>query len=163
MVDTVNKVGLISCSGEEIPEGTVSRNAVRRVLESLRPGRTVTLCLPLFLAGGEEERAFARNHPVVAVDGCPKRCAKRGTEMHSGPVRASRRSITVSKWCFTAATLKWSIARPCELSLGSQSCWPKLTSTARSRSQRPSGRSQTSRPLASMRSSRRTVTVRRGT
>lgn len=89
MVETRRKVGIISCSGEEIPEGTISRNAVRRVLESLRPGRTVTLCLPLFLAGGEEERAFARNHPVVAVDGCDKHCAKRGTEMHSGPVSAS--------------------------------------------------------------------------
>lgn len=89
MVETRRKVGIIACSGEEIPEGTISRNAVRRVLESLRPGRTVTLCLPLFLAGGEEERAFARNHPVIAVDGCDKRCAKRGTEMHSGPVSAS--------------------------------------------------------------------------
>ncbi|MBP7865325.1 MAG: putative zinc-binding protein [Acidobacteria bacterium] len=88
-METQRKIGIISCSGEEIPEGTLSRNAVRRVLEALRPGRTVTLCLPLFLAGGEEERAFARNHPVVAVDGCAKRCAKRGTEMHSGPVSAS--------------------------------------------------------------------------
>ncbi len=89
MVEIQRKVGLVACSGEELPEGTVSRNAVRRVLEHLRPGRTVTICLPLFLAGGEEERNFARNHPTIAVDGCAKRCAQRGTEMHSGPVSAS--------------------------------------------------------------------------
>ena len=47
----VTKVGIISCSGEEIPAGTISRLATRRVLELLRPQSTVTLCLPLFLAG----------------------------------------------------------------------------------------------------------------
>jgi uncharacterized metal-binding protein len=83
------KVGVISCSGEEIAEGTISRLAARRVLELLRPGQTVTICLPLFLAGGQEERDFARQHPTIAVDGCEKRCAKRGTEMHSGPVSVS--------------------------------------------------------------------------
>lgn len=80
------KVGIISCSGEEIPEGTISRNAVRRVLESLRPGETVTLCLPLFLAGNEGERNFARTHPVITIDGCEKECARWGTEKHGGPV-----------------------------------------------------------------------------
>jgi len=83
------KVGVISCSGEEIAEGTISRLATRRVLELLRPGQTVTICLPLFLAGGQEERDFARRHPTIAVDGCSKLCAKRGTEMHSGPVNVS--------------------------------------------------------------------------
>jgi uncharacterized metal-binding protein len=80
------KVGLISCSGEEIPEGTISRSAVRRVLESLRPGETVTLCLPLFLAGNEGERNFARTHPTITIDGCAKECARWGTERHGGPV-----------------------------------------------------------------------------
>jgi len=78
------KVGIIACSGEEIAEGTVTRLAALRVLESLRPHETVTICLPLFLAGGEGDRAFARFHPTIAVDGCEKRCAARGTEMYSG-------------------------------------------------------------------------------
>lgn len=77
------KVGLIACSGEDLPEGTVSREAALRVLEVLRPGRTVTLCLPLFLAGEERERAFARFFPTIAIDGCEKRCAARATEMCS--------------------------------------------------------------------------------
>lgn len=83
------KVGLISCSGEEMPEGTISRLATRRVLETLQPERTVTICLPLFLAGGEGERAFARHYPTIAIDGCQKRCAARGTEMYSGKPAAS--------------------------------------------------------------------------
>jgi uncharacterized metal-binding protein len=77
------KVGLIACSGEELPEGTVTRRAVRKVLETLRPDDTVALCLPLFLAGGEGERAFARRYPTIAVDGCEKRCAALATEKYS--------------------------------------------------------------------------------
>ncbi|MGC9199237.1 MAG: putative zinc-binding protein [Acidobacteriaceae bacterium] len=80
------KVGIISCSGEALREGAISRLAARRVLELLRSDRTVTLCLPLFLAGNEGERNFARTHPTITVDGCEKQCAKWGTERHSGPV-----------------------------------------------------------------------------
>ena len=89
MAQAMSKVGIISCSGEEIAEGTIARQAVRRVLEALRPSHTVTLCLPLFLAGEEGERRFAREHPTVTVDGCSKLCAKRGTEKYSGEVSAS--------------------------------------------------------------------------
>jgi hypothetical protein len=89
MAEAYSKVGIISCSGEEIAEGTIARQAVRRVLEALRPQQTVTLCLPLFLAGEEGERRFAREHPTVTVDGCAKLCAKLGTERYSGQVSAS--------------------------------------------------------------------------
>ena len=89
MNETISKVGIISCSGEEIPEGTIARQAVRRVLEGLRPQQTVTLCLPLFLAGEVGERRFASEHPTITVDGCDKLCAKRGTEQFSGAVNTS--------------------------------------------------------------------------
>ncbi|MBE0698733.1 MAG: putative zinc-binding protein [Anaerolineaceae bacterium] len=77
------KVGIVSCSGEELAEGTVTRLAALQVLEKMRPGDTVTICLPLFLAGGEGDRAFAKFYPTIAIDGCEKRCAYRGTEMYS--------------------------------------------------------------------------------
>lgn len=83
------KVGLISCSGEELPEGTLSRVAALKVLERLRPNDTVTLCLPLFLAGDDKERAFARFYPTIAIDGCDKRCAARATEKYSALPTAS--------------------------------------------------------------------------
>ena len=90
MVDLPKKkVGIISCSGEELPEGTVSRLAALKVLHELRGADTVTICLPLFLAGGEGDRAFAKFYPTIAVDGCDLRCAARGTEMYSSKPVAS--------------------------------------------------------------------------
>jgi uncharacterized metal-binding protein len=83
------KVGLVACSGEELAEGTVTRLAALKVLEQLRPAETVTICLPLFLAGGEGDRAFARFYPTIAIDGCEKRCAARATEQYSGKPAAS--------------------------------------------------------------------------
>jgi hypothetical protein len=89
MAEEPIKVGVISCAGEEIPEGTISRLSVRRVLEHLRPGQVVSLCLPLFLAGDGGERDFARDFPTITIDGCDKRCAQWGTEKYSGPVTAA--------------------------------------------------------------------------
>jgi len=90
MVDLPKKkVGIVSCSGEELAEGTVTRLAALRVLEQLRPADTVTICLPLFLAGGEGDRAFARFYPTIAVDGCELHCAARATEMYSSKPAAS--------------------------------------------------------------------------
>jgi uncharacterized metal-binding protein len=83
------KVGIVACSGEEMAEGTVTRLAALRVLEQMRPNETVTICLPLFLAGGEGDRAFARFYPTIAIDGCDRRCAARGTEMYSSKPAAS--------------------------------------------------------------------------
>lgn len=83
------KIGIISCSGEELPEGTISRLACRKVLDGLKPGSTVTICLPLFIAGGQEERNFTAKFPTITVDGCGKRCALRSTESLSGTPAAS--------------------------------------------------------------------------
>jgi hypothetical protein len=88
------KVGILSCSGEECLGGTISRRATRKVLEELKMVETVTLCLPLYLAGGSEERNFAKVFPTITVDGCDKLCAKRSTEKYSGKINGF---IDVSK------------------------------------------------------------------
>lgn len=80
------KIGVISCSGEDCLGGTISRLATRKILERIRLGEAVTICLPLFIAGGEQERGFAQAHPTITVDGCGKWCAKRATEKLSGQV-----------------------------------------------------------------------------
>lgn len=85
-VNSPERVGVISCSGEAEPEGTIARNAVRLVMEKYRPGVTVSLCLPLYLAGDGGERQFAKAFPVIAVDGCEKACARLATEKYSGKV-----------------------------------------------------------------------------
>ena len=100
MVDLPKKkVGIVSCSGEELPEGTVTRLAALKVLEKLRPADTVTICLPLFLAGGEGDRAFARFYPTIAIDGCDKRCAARATEIYSAKPAASIVVTGIAKEC----------------------------------------------------------------
>jgi uncharacterized metal-binding protein len=78
------KVGIIPCNGEDICGGTITRFASRKVLDKLRPRDTVTICLPLFIAGGKEEREFAKNFPTITVDGCDKRCSQISTEKLSG-------------------------------------------------------------------------------
>ncbi len=83
------KVGIVACAGEEIAQGTVTRLAALKLLHDLRPDETVTICLPLFLAGGEGDRAFAKVHPTITVDGCRLRCAAIGTETYSAKPVAS--------------------------------------------------------------------------
>jgi uncharacterized metal-binding protein len=83
------KIGVVSCSGECCSLGTVSRIATRMVLEDLAFGETVTLCLPLFLAGDSGERMFAERFPTISVDGCHRLCAKKAIEKHSGDTAAS--------------------------------------------------------------------------
>jgi len=90
MVDLPKKkVGIVACSGEELAEGTITRLAALRVLENLRPNDTVTICLPLFLAGGEGDRAFAKFYPTISVDGCELRCAEKATAKYSHKPAAS--------------------------------------------------------------------------
>ncbi len=109
------KVGLVSCSGEEMAEGTITRLATLRVLESLRPEDTVTICLPLFLAGGEGDRAFARYYPTIAIDGCDKRCAAKGTELYSSKPAAG---IVVTELCAEDAGKLGTARRLSEAGLG---------------------------------------------
>ncbi len=73
-------IGILSCSGEEFPGGTISRIATRKVLDQFLPQKTTTICVPLFLAGDEQEREFVKNFPCISVDGCEKRCAARSVE-----------------------------------------------------------------------------------
>jgi len=77
------KVGIVSCSGEDCLGGRVSRAATLAVLHRLRPADTVTICLPLFLAGSAAEREFAKYFPTITVDGCGKMCAAKGTAKYS--------------------------------------------------------------------------------
>jgi len=106
------KVGIISCSGEECLGGTISRLATRKILEEFKIVKTVTLCLPLYLAGGEEERNFAKVFPTISVDGCDKLCAKRSTEKYSGKINGF---VDVSKIIGNQNALNTKIVRNIDL------------------------------------------------
>lgn len=70
----------------------ISRVATRRMLE--QRDDVVTICLPLFLAGGQEEKDFAKTNPCITVDGCDKKCAAIGVKMY-GDVQP-KSSIVIS-------------------------------------------------------------------
>lgn len=82
-------VGVVACSGEELPEGTVSRVAVWKAFGKLMSPKIVTTCLPLFLAGQQQEREFVWTHPTVTIEGCEKRCAERALRMFGGNPKAT--------------------------------------------------------------------------
>ena len=82
-------IGLLSCSGEDFPGGSVSTLAARKVLTEYLPGNTTVICVPLFLNGNEEEEKFVRNYPCITIDGCEKACVKRIlAEMGQKPVES---------------------------------------------------------------------------
>lgn len=92
-------VGVVPCSGEEIPEGTVTRIAARIVLEELKPTQTMTICLPLYLAGGKEDQEFVKRQPTIIVDGCDKRCAEKSIRKHNGNIAAVIQIPEIMKEC----------------------------------------------------------------
>jgi len=51
---TNQKIGIVACSVEELPEGTVPTGRAQGIWNSYALKKTVTICLPLFLEGGEE-------------------------------------------------------------------------------------------------------------
>ena len=96
------KVGIVSCSGECCGLGTLSRVATRLVLEELRSNQTVTICLPLFLAGEKEEHDFAKEFPTITVDGCGKLCAKKAVAKYSKePAEAVDVEFNLKEWGVT--------------------------------------------------------------
>ena len=85
----VSKVGIIACSGEEIPAGTVSRLAAQAragTIASAIHGNAVPAAVP---RRGGARAPLCGEHQTITVDGCEKLCAKRGTEQYSGQVAAS--------------------------------------------------------------------------
>ncbi|MFW9922200.1 MAG: putative zinc-binding protein [Candidatus Thorarchaeota archaeon] len=95
MLSVKPKIGIIACSGENYVEGTITRVAIRMVVEKLRPFITTILCQPLFMAGdinhpgGGNEREFAKKHQTITVEGCSESCAKLAVERFSAPAAAT--------------------------------------------------------------------------
>ncbi|MGQ9461214.1 MAG: putative zinc-binding protein [Candidatus Bathyarchaeaceae archaeon] len=82
-------VGIVACSGEELPEGTVTRAAAWMAFGKLKSPSLVATCLPLFLAGQQQERDFARDNPTITIEGCEKRCAEKAIRMFGGNPKAT--------------------------------------------------------------------------
>ncbi len=92
------KVGVVSCSGDCCGLGTLSRVATRLALEE-KYDQTVTICLPLFLAGESQEHSFAKEHPTISVDGCGKLCAMKAiTKYSKKPVESVDVEALMKQW-----------------------------------------------------------------
>jgi len=109
------KVGLISCSGEACSGGNISRAATLEVLHHLRPNETVTICLPLFLAGDDAERDFAKNFPTITIDGCNKFCAAKGTAKYSSEPAVRMNVEEYSGDSCTDSEERWKILKSSDL------------------------------------------------
>jgi uncharacterized metal-binding protein len=55
----------------------------------LKSPSLVATCLPLFLAGQQQERDFARDNPTITIEGCEKRCAEKAIRMFGGKPKAT--------------------------------------------------------------------------
>ena len=88
MSEERKKVAVAVCTGMDQPLATVSRYAGYHVLETLRPNKTVLLCTPALIGGVEEDVVFAKENPVLVIDGCRERCCERIVNDAKGQVKA---------------------------------------------------------------------------
>jgi uncharacterized metal-binding protein len=76
-----DRVLIVPCSGIGKAFGSVGREAAYLVLEELRPHDTETVCLSLLTMGDEESHRLVREQRSIAIDGCPKACARVNIEL----------------------------------------------------------------------------------
>jgi uncharacterized metal-binding protein len=82
------KVAVAVCTGMDQPLATVSRYAGYHVLEKLRPDKTVLLCTPALIGGVQEDVTFAKENPVLVIDGCGEKCCEKIVNEARGQVKA---------------------------------------------------------------------------
>ena len=82
------KVAVAVCTGMDQPLATVSRYAGYHVLEKLRPDKTVLLCTPALIGGVHEDVTFAKENPVLVIDGCGEKCCEKIVNEAKGQVKA---------------------------------------------------------------------------
>jgi uncharacterized metal-binding protein len=82
------KVAVAVCTGMDRPLATVSRYAGYHVLEKLRPAETVLLCTPALIGGVQEDVTFAKENPVLVIDGCGEKCCEKIVNEAKGRIKA---------------------------------------------------------------------------
>jgi uncharacterized metal-binding protein len=82
------KVAVAVCTGMDQPLATVSRYAGYHVLEKLRPDKTVLLCTPALIGGVQEDVTFAKENPVLVIDGCGEKCCEKIVNEAKGQIKA---------------------------------------------------------------------------
>jgi len=91
------KVAVMACSGIGKAFGALARETTYELVERVRPDTAVTACLSLLVIGDPEARRLVTENPVIAVDGCPKECAKKSLESQGAEVTRAYQAIDFYK------------------------------------------------------------------
>ena len=86
---------VIPCSGIGKSFGSISRDAVFRVCDELRPGKADTLCLSLLVMGDEEARRRVAESTCITIDGCTLECSGNNVERSGAKIAAHFRVMDV--------------------------------------------------------------------
>ena len=92
-----NKVAVFACSGIGKAFGALARETVYELIERVRPDTAVTACLSLLVIGDTEAKRLVTENPVIAIDGCPKECAKKSIESQGAEVTRAYQAIDFYK------------------------------------------------------------------
>ena len=80
MKSTTRKVVVLPCSGIGKTYGALARETTYELVDRVRPGIAVTICLALLVIEDPEAGQLIMTHPVITIDGCPKGCARKSVE-----------------------------------------------------------------------------------
>jgi len=82
------KVAIVACTGMGKALGTVARQVAYKVVDELRPGKTVLICIPSLTAGVGQYKSLLQKYPSIILDGCVERCATKIGSKNKGMMRA---------------------------------------------------------------------------
>ncbi len=91
------KVAVVPCSGIGKVFGALARETTYELIERVRPGKAVTTCLALVVSGDPEATRLVTENPVIAIDGCPKECARKSIESCGATVANAYQAIDFYK------------------------------------------------------------------
>ena len=85
------------CSGIGKVQGLMAREAAYRAVEEIGRDRAETLCLARLVTGDRDALSAVRSNPCIAVDGCPKTCARKNLELAQAKISKSVRVVDAFK------------------------------------------------------------------
>lgn len=84
---TEKQVAIVACTGMSKSLGTVARQVAYKVVEDLRPEKTVLICIPSLAANVGEYKNHLRDYPSIILDGCVERCATKIISENNGSIK----------------------------------------------------------------------------
>ena len=83
-----DRVAVIPCAGMDKALGSVARACAFEVVEKLRPGKAVLVCIPPLVAGVKSYSEIVKRYPSIPIDGCAERCATKIAVKNGARIKA---------------------------------------------------------------------------